>query len=434
MKKEEIKKGTGVRIFNFNEAYEPPIYKYDAKLGIVTWGAKNDYPTYLLDLYNDKGSATHKSIINKKVRLIAGKGFNDVENELLSNFIKVNELAEHAKRAALDFEIFNAFAFEVIWSNDKESITSIQHLPIHKLRIGIEGEGLEFPHMWYSNDWKKYKKEGYEPEMIPMFDDLNRGGKQVYVYVDYNPATDGLYPIPTYSEIFNWIETDYQISKFHLNQVKQGYSPSFILNFATGIPSEEEQDEFFKHFKRNYSGTENSGKIILTYSEGVEQQPELTPIQLNDTDERFVMLQETIERNIVTGHEIPAAMAILTPGKLGSTQEREELLNEFQQSYLTPRQEGIEAVLNILLAPNGYGEELTLQTYIDDKGGTAKAELRGSSQGVQGVIQIQQSVAQGLTDISSAVALLEIMYGFDNADALRLLGGEQEDNNNNNNI
>ena len=424
-----------LKIFNFNQAYEPPVYKYDKKLNIISWGSKNLYPDYIINLYNNAGSTTHKSIVNKKVKLTAGKGFVESDNEALNLFLKENDIAEATKRASLDLELFNGFAYEVVWSNDGKTIASLQHLPLHKLRIGIEDEDIPYPHVWYSNDWSQHKKEGYEPEMIPLFDADKTKGKQVFVFTEYNPSADGLYPIACYSTSMNWIELDYEVSKFHLNQVKQGYAPSFLLNFSTGIPTEEEQDMFFKEFKKNFSGSENAGKIILTYSDGTDQKPELIPIALNDSDDRFTLLQETVERNIVMAHEIPAAMALLVPGKLGSTTEREELLVEFQQSYITPRQESLELVLNKILSAGGYQEDVQLQTYIetneeevviDDKQADAQAQLKGSVGGVQGIIQIQQSVASGLTDRDSAQALLELIYGFSPEDSVRLLGNVQE--------
>jgi hypothetical protein len=437
------KKGVPFKVFAFNEAYEPPVSKWDKKLNILTWGKKNKYPNYIIDMYNDAGSTTHKSIINKKVRLCTGKGFVETDDERLNQFIADNELSTHIKRASLDLELFNGFAFEVIWSNDGSRITNIQHLPLHKVRIGVDDSGQMDEHVWFSNDWDQTKKEEYKPEYIPMYNTKKPRGKQIYLYTEYNPNSE-FYPIASYSTGMNYIELDYEISKFHLNQVKQGYSPSFILNFATGIPTEEEQDTFFRDFKRNYSGTDNSGKIILTYSEGQEQAPEIQTINLNDSDERFTLLQDMVEKNIVMAHEIPAAMSILTPGKLGSTNERKELLEEFNQSYIVPRQETLEHVINLLIKPNQYTEELELATYIDkeapvsnDKEGDARSQLRGSVGGVQGIIQIQQSVAEGLTDRSSAAALLELIYGFDPTDALRLLGsvqeGEQKDNEEENN-
>lgn len=52
----------------------------------------------------------------------------------------------------------------------------------------------------------------------------------------------------------------------------------------------------------------------------------------------------------------------------------------------------------------------------------AKANLKGSVGGVQGLIQIQTSVAQGITDYEAAVTMLYEIYGFDDATARKLLG------------
>jgi hypothetical protein len=359
----EDKKGTPLKIFQFNKAYVAPEYKYNASLGIVEWGKENKYPLYILDLYNNYGSTTHKSIVNKKTKLISGQGFEDILSPELKAFIKVNKLENETKKATLDYELFNGFAFEIIWNNEGSAITSVKHMPFHKLRIGIHNDKIKFDHYWFSQDWSQYKKEEYTPQLLREFNPLIKQGKQLYYYSEYNPSSDGIYPIVGYSTSINWIEMDYEISKFHLNQVKQGYAPSFLLNFSTGIPTEEEQDVFFKEFKRNFSGTENAGKIILTYSEGTDQKPELIPIQLNDSDERFIMLMDQIENNIVRGAEIPPQLVILTPGKLGSVDERTELLQEFQASYITPRQENVEAVLNEILSLNKYNEEVKLKEY-----------------------------------------------------------------------
>lgn len=65
----------------------------------------------------------------------------------------------------------------------------------------------------------------------------------------------------------------------------------------------------------------------------------------------------------------------------------------------------------------------------------AKAKLKGTVGGVQGVLQIQASVAQGITDYNAAVVLLFEIYGFDETTAKRILGtpkkmkpGEQNPN------
>ena len=350
------------RILNLNASYEAPIYKYDKRNNLISWGLKNDYPAYLLGLYNNYGSALHKSIINKKTKLIAGRGFKDVISDELALFIKNNKLNHEIKKVALDYEIFNSFSLEIVYSNDG-SINSVQHMPVHKLRLGIETEDIQYPYVWFSNDWSKYKKEGYEPELIKLYNKYVTTGKQIYLYNEYNPECDGTYSIPYYSASMNYIELAYEISKFHLNQAKQGYAPSFILNFATGIPTVDEMEEFYNEFQNQYSGTDNAGKIILTYSDGTDQKPELIPVQLNDSDERFISLNEQIQENIVMASEMPPQLVILTPGKLGSTEERRELMNEFQQAYITPRQEVIEDVMNEILS--AFNEDLDLVEFVE---------------------------------------------------------------------
>lgn len=52
----------------------------------------------------------------------------------------------------------------------------------------------------------------------------------------------------------------------------------------------------------------------------------------------------------------------------------------------------------------------------------AKARLKGSVGGTQGILAIQTSVAQGVTQYEAAVALLYEIYGFEDATARKLLG------------
>lgn len=52
----------------------------------------------------------------------------------------------------------------------------------------------------------------------------------------------------------------------------------------------------------------------------------------------------------------------------------------------------------------------------------AKAKLKGTVGGVQGVLQIQASVSAGITDYNAAITLLYEIYGFDEPTAKRILG------------
>lgn len=62
---------------------------------------------------------------------------------------------------------------------------------------------------------------------------------------------------------------------------------------------------WYREFQRNYKGAGGAGKILITYSDGGDQKPELIPIQLNNSDERFILLQDMVEKNITQAHETP---------------------------------------------------------------------------------------------------------------------------------
>lgn len=342
-------------IINFNAAYEAPKYNFSKKDNLITWGKDNNYPKYLTDLYNYEGSSLHGAIIRKKIDLTIGQGFDIITDKNLETFVTKNNLVDELEKISSDLEIFNGYAIEIIWSNDGSIISSMKHIPISQLRFAINGG------FWYCADWKQTQK--YKPEFIASFNENYRSGKQIVYYSKYNPSQILVkYPIASYTSGINSIETDFQISQFHLNQAKQGYAPSFILNFATGIPTIEEQKLFYNDFVDNYSGTENAGKCILTYSENNDGKPEFTKIDLNDSDKRFLMLNQRISDDIITASDIPIPILKPSTGNL-SSDDRMQLLKEFQMSYISPRQNIIENTLNNILKNNNYSEKLILKKY-----------------------------------------------------------------------
>jgi len=364
-------KGVAVKLFQFNEAYVAPIYTYQKKgdYHFLSFGADNMYPLFLLELYNNYGSPLNKAIINKKTKMTAGFGYKDLQDPKLKEWARRNNLERLFLYLAKDFMIYGGFAVEVIWNREGTSF-DISYLPIHTLRIGLKEDEDEPDYYWYSADWGQYKKEEYRPEYIKRFDPKDRSGRQAIYYIEPNPAATSLYPIPDYSTAINFIDLDYQIGKFHLNQVRQGFAPSFILNFGTGIPTIDEQNQFFREFQRNFKGAENAGKIMITYSDGGDQKPEMIPIQLNDSDDRFILLQEMVEKNITQAHEMPVQLVSFQPGKLGSADERKELMAEFQTYYIAIKQNQMEEAINGILDEIGFTEKIVLRDYTSaDKSG-----------------------------------------------------------------
>ncbi len=420
-----------INILTFNQAYVPPTFKENKVKALINWGRKNLYPEFLTELYYNDGSATHKAIINRKVKLIAGNGFKAIEDDRLRLFVEENNLEKMVRCVARDYEIFNGFSIEAIWGKGAKEVVSLKYIPIEKLRIGVETKDMRFPYFWFSNDWAQIRKEEFEPEAILEFNTKIKKGKQIYWFID-ETSPEGGYPIASYSNSMNWIITDHKISAFHLNQISQGYYPSMMLAINSGIATDEEMDYFERAIKENFAGENNSGKIFTTYNDGKEQAPELTKIDLNDSDKRFNLLKEQVKEEIIIGHEIAPQLLISVAGKLGGTEQRAELLEEFQASYIAMRQKAIEDCLNELLAAAGFTEKIELLTFRGDLEqevvedvdveAASRAALKGSVGGVTGIIAIQQAVSAGSATPDAGAAILELIYGLEPDQALRIIG------------
>ena len=89
---------------SFRKEFIKPDEEKDRALGFIKWGKKNDYPYFLIDLFN--GSAWHQGIVKTKTFYIAGNGLEIVTGDMqgfidnqYSNF-DMNEISE---QLAFDF-------------------------------------------------------------------------------------------------------------------------------------------------------------------------------------------------------------------------------------------------------------------------------------------------------------------------------------------
>lgn len=329
------------KILNFNSAVVAPTFT-DNRGGWINYGKKNDYPIELLDVYNTK-SNKHQAIINKKATMIGGNGFESVPSGM-------EYLDDILAKISYDLEIYGGFTLKTKWTINGNKVGAIEYMPYQNVRVSQEEDKL-----WFSNDWQKTRKEGNQPVEIQSFNKIKvkESKLQVYNYHQYSPGNFS-YPTPGYSSTLNWIMSDGAIAEFHYNSIENGFSASFLLNFSTGIPSEDEMKQFQKEFDKKYTGQGNAGKFILSFSDGKEGAAELTPIELNSSDDRFILLSEQIRENIFIGHQVinPMLFGVMIPGSLGGKTELLESLELFQSTYVSPKQKQIERVFNEILGTN----------------------------------------------------------------------------------
>ena len=293
--------------------------------GTEDW--KNLYPQFLIDLYYN--SSTHAAIINATAEMIAGEDLIAEENDTnLESYVKLKKFLRHAnsneslhqviKKVAFDFKLQGAYALHIVWNRERTEIADVYHVPVERVRAGRPNEMGKIDCYYISADWSNTRSN--KPYPVPAFNVNDRtSGSQLLYTGAYSPNMD-CYHTPDYLAANNWCLVDQKVAEFHLNNIENGFSGSYFVSFANGIPTQEERRQIEQSLTEKFTGASNSGKFILTFSDDKTRTPEITPISVSDADKQYLALQELLVQNILTGHRVtsPMLMGIKSDTGLGS--------------------------------------------------------------------------------------------------------------------
>ena len=331
-------------------SYELPQFKEAKGKEWVQYGEKNDFPNMLLELYDN--APKHRAIVDGKADLIAGKGWN-ANNKMISTLTAAKlidftqtinpseSLYELTKKISLDLELFGGYYIQVIYNNLRTDF-DLYHVDFSKIRTNKTEDKY-----FYSNDWKAYNqsedKTGFK--VIEKFDP-NKKQSGIFYYKNYRP-NQGVYPLPGYIAALRYIEIEKEIANFHLNNIKNGFVGGTLISFNNGQPTYEEQSKIERQLKDKHTGTDNAGGIVLVFSEGKDKEPSVLPLRTNDFDKAFESLNKTVAQEIFTAHRITSPQLFGIDGESAFARNViRDAAEFFQNTYITPKQQGIESVIN----------------------------------------------------------------------------------------
>jgi len=370
-KRENINSGDNLfknnfRIIDLAEKINLPIFRETGYREWIDYGYDNNFPEFLTDVYTLK-SITHKTIINRKQKMISGGGFIETPENILflENIFSDDTMNDILNKISLDLELYGGYALNIIWSNSGDKISQIEYVPFESVRVDKNNGEFGVPdYYWISSDWSQ--KHKFQPKKIQGFSKKYKEEKsQIFYYKEHTVGSRQFYPIPSWYSSINYILAEWEISNFHRSSIQNGFQAGFLLNFSTGVPSPEEMEAAYKQIEDKYTGSWNAGKFILTFSEGKEQEPKFEPIQLQDSDARYTQLQETIRSSIFTANEVvtPELFGVSIPGQLGNKQQLLEGLEIFQSVYINYKQKSLEDTLSKFSKINGIKEPLKIEKY-----------------------------------------------------------------------
>ena len=352
--------------------YNIPHIVEDTRNDWVNFGENNLYPNYLLELF--LGSAINGALIKSIGAMIYGEGIAatnvDENTDTKESYLRLTELLHNSdddvlKDLAMDLKLFGGCYVNVIWSRDRSKIAKMKHVPAQFIRSGkmIDGEVETY---YYSADWSKSKKAEYKPRPYRAFSTEDRTqASQILMIRDKNPALHYGF-VPDYIASTDYIQLDLEIAQFHLSNISNGMFPSMAINFANGIPTDEERRIIERQINAKFASSGNAGKILITFNDGKDTAPEIVPIDSNGASEKYQFLSTEVVNKILSGHRVtsPILFGIRSEGGgLGNNaDELRDAYSLFNNTVIIPFQNILLQGLNKIFKVNDINLDLYFKT------------------------------------------------------------------------
>ena len=356
---------SNIRIVNLATHTTPAVVE-DNRKQWVAYGEDNNYFQFLIDRYN--GSATNNAIINGMTELIYGKGLYATDaSRKPDEYAMMKSLFSRTcmRKITFDLKAMGQAAMQVIYNKDKTKIVQVEHMPIETLRMEKMNDDGEVTGYYYSKDWTKIRKKGFEPIRIPAFGYGEKGeGLEIYCIKPYRSGFYYYSPVD-YQGGLPYAELEEEVANYHINNIKNGLSPSMLINFNNGVPTEEERELIERRIIQKFSGSSNSGKFILAFNDNKEMAASIEPVQLSDASEQYQFLADESMRKLMVAHRVTSPMLMGIKDNTGLGNNADELKTAsllFHNTVVRPIQELILDAIDDILAVNGASLNVFFKT------------------------------------------------------------------------
>lgn len=342
-------------------AYEAPVIKESKKNDWVEYGEDNMHFQWLLDRYIN--STTNNAVINNISRLIYGKGLKALDAKNKPNeYAQMMSMLEKddIRKMALDFKMLGQFAIQVLYTKDHKKIAKAHHIPVHLLRAEKCNEDGEIMGYYYSDNWAEVKK--YTPERYAAFGTSKDEIEIMFV----KPYSVGMkyYAYPDYQGALPYTVLEEETSDYMINLVKSNFSPSTIINFNNGVPSEEQQQMIKSDIMNKLTGPQGD-KVVVSFNTSKETAATIENMPVEQAPDLYKYLSEECVRKILIGHNVTSPLLFGIATTTGFSANADELKNSailFNNMVITPLQEVMLDAFDKLLAYNNISLKLYFET------------------------------------------------------------------------
>ncbi|MDB9801190.1 hypothetical protein OAB94_02310, partial [Flavobacteriaceae bacterium] len=348
--------------------YVKPAIVEDRMSDWVLNGKGNNFFQYVIDRYN--GSPTNAALVDSYIDRLYGKGISIVnartnasEYAALLSILRPREL----KKIVSDFRLFGSAVGQIRYSKSgKRTIARIEHLERKMVAPGKINKDGEIDNFWVCSDWnntnmnkpKNFKAFGYSSAPIEIFEIRPYKAGKTY-YAD-----------PAYLAGLQYAMLEEEISNFSVNHIKNGLSMGWVINFNNGIPPEEKQEELERMVHNKTTGSNNAGRVIISFNDTKDTAPSVEAIPDNANHEQWQFWANEARQQLIVAHRVTSPMLFGVKdntglgNNAGELKEGSKLLHE---TVIRPSQNEILDVLQEIVAVNNISSPLTFIPLEDEE-------------------------------------------------------------------
>jgi len=340
--------------------YERPVVTEEKNRDWVGIGESNDYYQELINCFMD--STTNKAVISGIAQQIYGRGLEATDaSKKPEQFAEMKRLLRNdcMRKICLDLKMLGEAALQVSYVGDK--VGKVSHFPRETLRAEKCDENGDINNYYYAPDWTKVT-DVTELKKIPVFGTKGTGNE---IKIIRRYTTGFFYYSPAdYSTSYAVLESE--VADFLINDAQNSFSGTKVINFNSGIPSEEKMQQIKSQVMNKMTGA-NGDKVIIAFNHDQNQKTTVDNIPLDDAPEHYSFLSEECSKKIMLTHRVTSPLLIglrdMSGGGLGSnSDEIQNAQRLFTNTTIKPYQDLIIDCLDDILAVNGISLNLYFKT------------------------------------------------------------------------
>jgi len=321
-------------------------------------------------------SPTNNAVINNMGRLIYGRGISAInasrktaEYTALKALFTPNVLRGVSQGLKLLGDVY----IQCIYNKQHTRIEKVDFLTANYVRPEKCNEDGNIEGYYYCYDWEDVKK--YKPKRIPAFG-TSKDEVELLRIMPYSVGFKYFSPVD-YQGCLPYAVLEEEISTYLINEVRNGFSGTKVINFNNGQVGDDKQREQLKRRVMSKLTGSTGEKVIVSFNSNVENKTTIDDIPLNDAPQHYEYLSKEAEQKILIGHNVTSPMLVgVVTDNQGFSSNADEIdiaAKYFYNTAVKPYQDMIIEAIEQVLTFNGvtgldlYFKRLNLLDSVEEK-------------------------------------------------------------------